>query len=87
MREKLVSSLIGAFDHKGLKVVEEGDTLKTNEVRYEFIGENVIQLNYMDCPHTKIVESIEGFKLFVPEIDLQCDYGIKDDGHYLWIKF
>ena len=87
MKEKLISSLIGAFDYKGIKVVEEGATLKTNEIRYEFIGENTIQLNYRDCPHTKIVESVEGFKLFVPDVDLSCNYGSSDDGHYLWIKF
>lgn len=87
MKEKLISSLIGAFDYKGIKVVEEGNSLETNEVRYEFIGENVIQLNYLDCPHTKIVESVEGFKLFVPDVDLSCNYGSDDDGHYLLIKF
>ena len=87
MKEKLISSLIGAFDYKGIKVVEEGNSLETNEVRYEFIGENVIQLNYLDCPHTKIVESVEGLKLFVPDVDLSCNYGSGVDGHYLLIKF
>lgn len=87
MNEKLISNLIGAFDYKGIKVIEEGSPLKTNEVRYEFIKDNILQLKYQDCPHDKIVESIEGFKLFAPEIDLKCNYGSNDTGHYLWIEF
>ena len=87
MKQLSMSNLKTAFEHVGIKIVKGYNDLKANEIGYEFTEKNRLQLKYQACDHNRVVELIEAVKILNPEINLKCNFGINDRGHYLWINF
>ena len=88
MKKILITDLKVAFEHMEIKIIEGYNSLKTNEIGYEFTEENKLQLKYQSCNHNRVSKAIRIAELLSDEINFKCcNYSYDDTVHSICINF